>query len=113
MFLDLLDSLSFFLDFPSQLCRNFVLDTLFLSSWLLQLLFFFHVTPLLLPLLHILVPEKFYLNCESDSNINYGGRTFVGDMISGGNLVSLNSKGSETVKEVKLATNLDQKSTGQ
>ncbi|WZZ16642.1 hypothetical protein YC2023_109731 [Brassica napus] len=40
-------------------------------------------------------PEKFYLNCGSDSNINYGGWTFVGDMISGCNLVSLNSKGSE------------------
>ncbi|KAF8088834.1 hypothetical protein N665_0529s0030 [Sinapis alba] len=40
-------------------------------------------------------PEKFYVNCGSDSNINYGGRTFVGDMISGGNSVSFSSKGSE------------------
>ncbi|KAL0733739.1 hypothetical protein Bca4012_009949 [Brassica carinata] len=40
-------------------------------------------------------PEKFYVNCGSDSNISYGGRTFVGDMISGGNSVSFKSKGSE------------------
>ncbi|CAH8317558.1 unnamed protein product [Eruca vesicaria subsp. sativa] len=40
-------------------------------------------------------PEKFYVNCGSDSNVIYGGRTFVGDMISGGNSVSFNSKGSE------------------
>lgn len=40
-------------------------------------------------------PEKFYVNCGSDSNITYGGRTFVGDTISGGKSVSFSSKGSE------------------
>ncbi|KAG7567385.1 Protein kinase-like domain superfamily [Arabidopsis thaliana x Arabidopsis arenosa] len=29
-------------------------------------------------------PEKFYVNCGSHSNVTYGGRTFVGDMTSGG-----------------------------
>ncbi|KAJ0233361.1 receptor-like protein kinase [Hirschfeldia incana] len=40
-------------------------------------------------------PEKFYVNCGSDSNINYGGRNFVGDMIPGDNSVSFDSKESE------------------
>ncbi|KAG2259171.1 hypothetical protein Bca52824_078465 [Brassica carinata] len=44
-------------------------------------------------------PEKFYVNCGSDSNITYGGRTFVGDMISGGNYVSFSSKGTEAINQ--------------
>ncbi|CAN6979720.1 unnamed protein product [Brassica oleracea var. botrytis] len=40
-------------------------------------------------------PEKFYVNCGSDSNVIYGNRTFVGDMISEGNSVSFNGKGTE------------------
>lgn len=44
-------------------------------------------------------PEKFYVNCGSDSNITYGGRTFVGDMISGGNSLSFSSKGTEAINQ--------------
>ncbi|XP_024014077.1 LOW QUALITY PROTEIN: probable receptor-like protein kinase At2g23200 [Eutrema salsugineum] len=44
-------------------------------------------------------PEKFYVNCGSDSIVTYGGRTFVGDMISGGNSVSFNSKGTEAINQ--------------
>ncbi|VVB09938.1 unnamed protein product [Arabis nemorensis] len=40
-------------------------------------------------------PEKFYVNCGSDSNVVYGRRTFVGDMISGDNSVSFTNKGTE------------------
>ncbi|KAG2331799.1 hypothetical protein Bca4012_018676 [Brassica carinata] len=40
-------------------------------------------------------PEKFYVNCGSDSNVLYGNRTFVGDMISDENSVSFNGKGTE------------------
>ncbi|CAN6816361.1 unnamed protein product [Brassica oleracea] len=40
-------------------------------------------------------PEKFYVNCGSDSNVIYSNRTFVGDMISEGNSVSFNGKGTE------------------
>ncbi|KAF2576959.1 hypothetical protein F2Q68_00002108 [Brassica cretica] len=40
-------------------------------------------------------PEKFYVNCGSDSNVIYGNRTFVGDMISEGNSVSFDGKGTE------------------
>ncbi|KFK32758.1 hypothetical protein AALP_AA6G285200 [Arabis alpina] len=40
-------------------------------------------------------PEKFYVNCGSNSNVIYGGRTFVGDMISGDNSVSFTDKGTE------------------
>ncbi|XP_010417076.1 PREDICTED: probable receptor-like protein kinase At2g23200 [Camelina sativa] len=41
-------------------------------------------------------PEKFYVNCGSHSNVTYGGRTFVGDMTSGGNYVFFTSEGTET-----------------
>ncbi|KAJ4873962.1 putative receptor-like protein kinase [Raphanus sativus] len=39
--------------------------------------------------------SPYYVNCGSDSNVIYGNRTFVGDMISDGNSVSFNGKGSE------------------
>ncbi|CAA7040756.1 unnamed protein product [Microthlaspi erraticum] len=42
------------------------------------------------------LPEKYYVNCGSDSDVIYGGRTFVGDMTSGGNSVSFTKEGTET-----------------
>lgn len=39
--------------------------------------------------------SPYYVNCGSDSNVIYGNRTFVGDMISDGNSVSFNGKGTE------------------
>ncbi|ESQ46251.1 hypothetical protein EUTSA_v10000544mg, partial [Eutrema salsugineum] len=44
-------------------------------------------------------PEKLYVNCGSDSNVTYGNRTFVGDMISGGNSVSFTKKGTEAINQ--------------
>uniref|UniRef100_A0A1J3FC69 Putative receptor-like protein kinase n=1 Tax=Noccaea caerulescens TaxID=107243 RepID=A0A1J3FC69_NOCCA len=42
------------------------------------------------------LPEKYYVNCGSDSDVIYGGRTFVRDMFSGGNSVSFTKEGTET-----------------
>lgn len=42
-------------------------------------------------------PEKFYVNCGSDSNVFYGGQTFVGDKNFSGNSVSFTNKGSEVI----------------
>ncbi|XP_010472323.1 PREDICTED: probable receptor-like protein kinase At2g23200 [Camelina sativa] len=44
-------------------------------------------------------PEKIYVNCGSDSNADYGGRTFVGDMNSSNNSVSLIGKGTEVLDD--------------
>nr|XP_018461525.1 PREDICTED: probable receptor-like protein kinase At2g23200 [Raphanus sativus] len=40
-------------------------------------------------------PDKFYINCGSDSNVTYAGRTFVGDMTSGANFFSFTKNGTE------------------
>ncbi|XP_020883239.1 probable receptor-like protein kinase At2g23200 [Arabidopsis lyrata subsp. lyrata] len=37
-------------------------------------------------------PEKFYVNCGSDSNVFYGGQTFVGDKNFSGNSVSFTNR---------------------
>ncbi|CAE6003861.1 unnamed protein product [Arabidopsis arenosa] len=44
-------------------------------------------------------PEKFYVNCGSDSNVFYGGQTFVGDKNSSGNSVSFTNKGTEVIDD--------------
>ncbi|CAH8337129.1 unnamed protein product [Eruca vesicaria subsp. sativa] len=40
-------------------------------------------------------PDKFYINCGSNSNVTYAGRTFIGDMASGANFVSFTKNGTE------------------
>ncbi|KAJ4902833.1 putative receptor-like protein kinase [Raphanus sativus] len=55
-------------------------------------------------------PDKFYINCGSDSNVTYAGRTFTGDMIlSSGNSMSftreattevINQSGSSILPEI-------------
>ncbi|KAL9300392.1 putative receptor-like protein kinaseRLK-Pelle-CrRLK1L-1 family [Arabidopsis thaliana] len=44
-------------------------------------------------------PENFYVNCGSDSNVFYGGRTFVGDTNSSTNSVSFTNKGTEVIND--------------
>ncbi|CAL9233600.1 unnamed protein product [Arabidopsis halleri] len=44
-------------------------------------------------------PEKFYVNCGSDSNVFYGGQTFVGDNNFSGNSVSFTNKGTEVIDD--------------
>ncbi|KAL0774059.1 hypothetical protein Bca101_039210 [Brassica carinata] len=44
-------------------------------------------------------PDKFYVNCGSDSNVTYGNQTFVGDMISGDNSVSFTREGTEVINQ--------------
>lgn len=51
-------------------------------------------------------PEKFYVNCESRSNVTYGGRTFVGDMTLGGNYVFFTSEGTEAINQFVLCCSI-------
>ncbi|EOA26581.1 hypothetical protein CARUB_v10022642mg [Capsella rubella] len=44
-------------------------------------------------------PAKFYVNCGSDSNADHGKVTFVGDMNSSNNSVTLSGKGSEVIND--------------
>ncbi|CAN6832381.1 unnamed protein product [Brassica oleracea] len=49
-------------------------------------------------------PDNFYINCGSDSNVTYAGRTFVGDMASGANLFSFTKNGTETSNQSGSST---------
>ncbi|CAH2061376.1 unnamed protein product [Thlaspi arvense] len=49
-------------------------------------------------------PEKFYINCGSDSNVTYGNQTFIGDMSSGGNSVNFTNKGTQTSSQSGSST---------
>ncbi|CAN8287780.1 unnamed protein product [Cochlearia groenlandica] len=44
-------------------------------------------------------PEKYYINCGSNSDVTYGGRGFVGDMSLRGNSVSFAKEGSEAINQ--------------
>ncbi|KAG2308145.1 hypothetical protein Bca4012_082818 [Brassica carinata] len=49
-------------------------------------------------------PDKFYINCGSDSNVTYAGRTFVGDMASGANFFSFTKNGTEASNQSGSST---------
>ncbi|KAF8082693.1 hypothetical protein N665_0810s0008 [Sinapis alba] len=51
------------------------------------------------------LPDKFYINCGSDSNVTYAGRTFIGDMIlSSGNSISFTKNGTEASNQSGSST---------
>ncbi|KAF8082692.1 hypothetical protein N665_0810s0007 [Sinapis alba] len=50
-------------------------------------------------------PDKFYINCGSDSNVTYAGRTFIGDMIlSSGNSISFTREATEVSNQSGSST---------
>ncbi|CAA7040743.1 unnamed protein product [Microthlaspi erraticum] len=50
-------------------------------------------------------PEKFYVNCGTDSNVTYGGRTFIGDMSSGDDdSFSFDNKATDTANNSEPST---------
>ncbi|KAF8091992.1 hypothetical protein N665_0428s0002 [Sinapis alba] len=50
-------------------------------------------------------PDKFYINCGSDSNVTYAGRTYIGDMIlSSGNSISFTKNGTEASNQSGSST---------
>ncbi|XP_022573876.2 probable receptor-like protein kinase At2g23200 [Brassica napus] len=49
-------------------------------------------------------PDKFYVNCGSDSNVTYGNQTFIGDMISGDNSISFTRDGTDVINQFESST---------